>query len=534
MKNTFEKRFSQNLKIIQNKNPELFKKILDRGTRINLITANNGLATFKYKVLFIESRINPGRISIDEINSTIKNDKKGGNLIFLGSGLAYHINHLFGELYGKYNGEAIVIEKELDILTAAFFIIEPYILGNLTVVSDENYDETIDKIKNLNFSKIRIIKHPISTKLHREYYSNIESYIRGRIREETASSITTKNQKKLWERNILKNIINIKDEKYFNTADMAGRFKGPVILVASGPSVERVKRSLEKLRGSIPIISLLPSLKFLMHNNILPDAAFTTDPGFWNKERFLKAENIPLFTTFSVNPIITKNWIGKVFYFNHNLDLEDDFYEITGNNLKIPMQGTSSIVMLLFARILGFSPIYLTGFDFCGVGLKDHHSGAGFDSYLLLESKRTHGWYSKMVKRLTDEGINKVSGTDNIYTTYKLMLYKNWMEKWIVKDDLFNISEIWPIMGVKKVDPETIKIGKETNKAKFNLKFRSNFKEFLLQEHLIPVAKSIHVKPYIDLLIGRARMKLDEIKKESRIELNSGRIKPEAKGLLDP
>ena len=534
MKNTLEKRFNQNLKIIQNRNPELFKKILNRKTRINFVTAKNGLATFKYKGLFVESKINPGRIGIDKIYSTIKNDQKGGILIFLGSGLTYHINHLLGELYGKYNVKAILIEKELDILTAAFFIIEPYVLEKLIVVSGGNYDETIDKIKNLNFSKIRIIKHPISTKLHREYYSYIESYIRGRIREETASSITTENQKKLWERNILRNIIDIKDEKYFNTADMAGRFKGPVILVASGPSVERVKKKLEKLRGSIPIISLLPSLKFLMYNNILPDAAFTTDPGFWNKERFLKAENIPLFTTFSVNPIITKNWAGKVFYFNHNLDLEDEFCEITGNNLRIPMQGTSSIVMLLFARLLGFSPIYLTGFDFCGVGLKDHHSGAGFDSYLLLESERTHGWYSKMVKRLRDEGIKMVSGTGNIYTTYKLMLYKSWMEKWIVKDDLFNISEIWPITGVKKVDPETIKIGKETNEARFNLKFQSNLREFLLQEHLIPVAKNIRVKPYIDLLIERARMKLNKIKRETEIELKRGGIKPGAKDLLNP
>ena len=139
-----------------------------------------------------------------------------------------------------------------------------------------------------------------------------------------------------------------------------------------------------------------------------------------------------------------------------------------------------------------------------------------------------------MVKRLRDEGIKKVSETGNIYTTYKLMLYKSWMEKWIVKDDLFNISEIWPITGVKKVDPETIKIGKETNEARFNLKFQSNLREFLLQEHLIPVAKNIRVKPYIDLLIERARMKLNKIKRETEIELKRGGIKPGAKDLLNP
>ena len=139
-----------------------------------------------------------------------------------------------------------------------------------------------------------------------------------------------------------------------------------------------------------------------------------------------------------------------------------------------------------------------------------------------------------MVKRLRDEGIKMVSGTGNIYTTYKLMLYKSWMEKWIVKDDLFNISEIWPITGVKKVDPETIKIGKETNEARFNLKFQSNLREFLLQEHLIPVAKNIRVKPYIDLLIERARMKLNKIKRETEIELKRGGIKIGAKDLLNP
>ena len=506
MNNDINKKFNENLSIIRGINPYLFEQIESQKYKIKIIPTKNGLYTFEYKGIYIESRVSPGNIVFnrDEVFGGSIETGKISQYIFLGSGLSYHIHRFLND----ENSKGVLIERETDIFIASLFVFEPHILRKLTLIIGKNYEETIEEIKNYEFDNIKIIRHPFSTKFNKAYYDSVENYIKDRVKEEIASSVTTKAQVDLWRRNTLRNMINIKDKKYFTTGKLLGKFKGPVLLVASGPSVDNVIGKLKRLKKYLPIIALLPSMKLLKNNDIIPDALFTTDPGFWNKERFIPFTKIPLFTTYSVNPLIPRNWLGEVFYFSHGLDIESEFYEIVKNSLKIPMQGTSAIVMILFARLLGFNPIYLAGYDFCNIGLKEHHTGAGFDSYLILNSRRDYSWYTEIIKRIKNEGLIRIHEDENVYTTYKLILYKNWLEKWIVGKDLFNISEIWPIKGVRKIDLKDV----ENEIKNVGISSKDLFNKKFSDEKMFPIAQNKDLKGRLDSIIKKARHKLTEEK----------------------
>jgi hypothetical protein len=213
----------------------------------------------------------------------------------------------------------------------------------------------------------------------------------------------------------------------------------------------------------------------------MPDFAVTTDAGFWNRYRFTQGPRLPLITTYSADPVLLRNWNGESFFFSHDLPIEGLFASIGESSLTIPMQGTASIVMLLLARLMGFTEIYLAGYDFSFLGLKDHHRGAGFERLCQRSVTRFDTWGTKVLGRLHADRVvaadDCLGGT--VLSTYKLILYRNWFEREVDLTGLQRLNNGVKIRGLAPVSVTDIDAYGEEMRGEFQRRLK-NLPEVLI------------------------------------------------------
>lgn len=440
----YKKNYLLNLTHIQKINPSLYSKLEYISGNCQLETAKDGSLALKKGGVYLESRYHPKRNSSRYLKVETE---KYETIIFLGSGLGYHINDLLmGEnKKPRVNCKYVLIEKDPEVYKAALHILEPELLSNISSLIGldlKNLEESLDEeIGFLNFQKISIIRHQQSINLESLYYSRIEEALVKRFKSSIASRTTEGKTQGLWVRNIFKNLSH-RDYRFHGTRGLLNLFEGPVILVSSGPFIEDIIEPLKSWSRKLPLFSLLPSVPYLLKNGINPDFIVTTDGSFWNRLRFIGGVNLPLLTTYSVDPSLVKNWPASIYFFSHGLLLEEKLPVIREWSLKVPMQGTSSLVMILLARLMGFKEIYLAGFDFAYRGMKDHHPGAGFDNLYLSIYFRLKNWNTLLFEKLKKEYLIKVMDLygKSLYSSHKLMLYRNWLKGEVWGRDLFRLN----------------------------------------------------------------------------------------------
>jgi hypothetical protein len=255
---------------------------------------------------------------------------------------------------------------------------------------------------------------------------------------------------RLWIRNVLRNLVHRKVD-VFGLKPLHSRFSGPAILVSSGPFLEEVITDLVRWSQNLPVIALLPSLRYLLYNGVIPDFVVSTDAGYWNRTRLVRDCTIPLISTCSVDTVLLRSWAGVTYIFSHGLPVENQFGILKERSIIIPMQGTASIVMILLARKLGFTKLFLAGYDFGFRGVMDHTCGAGFDELLYLSSTSLYNWPTLVLERLKRDRIERVVDHfgDEISSTHKLILYRNWFEREVELGDLIRLNNGARIAGLR-------------------------------------------------------------------------------------
>ena len=350
-----------------------------------------------------------------------------GPVIYLGSGLGYRINRM----QATAGGESVLIERDPDVFRAALYVLEPAVLRALVLYVDTDTQVLAREIPGLlRGRRVHIFQHRRSVQLHRHYYDEVLTLINDALKSILASDVTAQASRRLWLKNVLRNLASL-GRGCFGSRSLYRAFSGPAILVASGPFLEDIVDDLRRWAGLVPLFSLLPSVPYLQHSGITPDFVVTTDAGFWNRYRVCRGCSLPLITTYSADPVLVANWEGARLFFSHGLTIERLIPPIYRSSLVIPMQGTASIVMVLLARAMGFTDLYLAGFDFAFQGMKDHHRGAGFEALLSSVAYRFAPLPTVLTGRMRSEGMRRVEDCRGvpIPTSHKLLLYRNWFER---------------------------------------------------------------------------------------------------------
>jgi hypothetical protein len=378
---------------------------------------------------------------------------------FLGSGLGYHINRLLESADPGKGSAGLLLERDVRVFSACLYVLKPRVLSVLVpFVGEDSLSGAQQYLaREPRVSEISIVSHPGSRRLHPGFYTRAELLLKRRRAESAASSLTQRAAGGVWERNVVKNLRRL-DRRCFSSLPLKGLFNGPAILAASGPFLEEAAPLLRAQAGRLPVLALLPSVPFLLENGIRPLMAVTTDPGYWNRLHLvrgadlqgagLRGADLPLVTTFSVDTVLFREWPSEKYLFSHGLSLERRLASVADSTLEIPMQGTASIVMILLARMLGFSRLYLAGFDFAFNGLQDHHRGAGFQGYLYAITNRLRPRPTQSADRMRNAVSVRGSDGGRLTTSPALMLYRNWLESETGCDDLVRLNRGASIQGL--------------------------------------------------------------------------------------
>lgn len=365
---------------------------------MDLISTRDGVKTLSYNKVYLHSKYSP----LKEAEKFVKSNITTKNtLIILGAGLGY----LFKAVKRKNpNVEIISIpyNKELGELSLELNP-EPRIQWDMETPLQDfiKVNININNIKDL-----QVIEWQPASRAFPEVSSIFGQILIERIRKVNGNLMTTARFGKKWIQNSIKNFLNI--DSYVTDI----KVNKPVVIVASGKSLERSIELIKEIRNSITLISLTSANKALNSHEITPDISFSTDPGYYSKLHIYNNNQLiamPLTNSTSNN--------NPVLLINQGNDFENEIIDLGCIPcIKLSENGTVAGSALDFALRYSKHPIYLIGQDLAPSDIQSHISPYAFDNLLKKDESKISPYYSIMFKRWINSGI-----------TYKT--YRDWFSK---------------------------------------------------------------------------------------------------------
>jgi len=244
--------------------------------------------------------------------------------------------------------------------------------------------------------------------------------------------------------NLGKNYAKLKELMQLRSYDIPepGSAKGPVIVLGSGPSLDEAIPFLKET--DIPLWVTPSQLWTMLHHKIQPDCMMVHDPwpatakeylprnGDWNTATKKALGAIRVATHPGVHPDVFKwRWITSAWMyllqtdpFNPNSQSAIDNICLalyTGNNPEIKhplnhvimMSPSTSLQAAILASYLGYSPIYMIGYDLCQWRNRTRAQTWGAD----LKERKMADWDKQYDPDLMQKG-------DNGYMITASMLYE--------------------------------------------------------------------------------------------------------------
>ncbi len=192
--------------------------------------------------------------------------------------------------------------------------------------------------------------------------------------------------------------------------------ENPIVIAASGPSLQSSIPLLIKNRNKFHLIALSSAILPLIKNSIIPDLALSTDGGFWAKKHLSilkKYPEIPLAiaTEGNADTIILKN--SKIV----PLSYSDGFSKKLFNFLCLKTElaernGTVSGTAVNFAQKLTSSKVFICGLDLCASKGFQHTMPNALETF----NKRFDFCLLPQETRITK----------SIFNSESLKIYENW------------------------------------------------------------------------------------------------------------
>ncbi|MDA3809385.1 MAG: DUF115 domain-containing protein [Spirochaetaceae bacterium] len=383
---------------------------------------------------YVHSRFNPIRESERYIKNEISNE--AGFIIFAGFGLAYHIEY-FLKSYENIN--FLIVEHDvqffLHALSARDF--KEVILSERVQFLIGTEPEDCGIILEQNPGKvIQLLKLRSVYDKNEDFYKNLDIFIQNYVSRKEINLSTLKRFGKLWVRNLAVNARQLAIAPGINR--IRGRFcEIPALLIAAGPSLDRIKPYLHELKQRFLIVAVDTALRACLEENIEPDFTVVVDPQYWNSrhlDRCYTNETI-LLSEISTYPSVFRQVKGKVFLCSTDFPLGlfmEGKTEIKG---KLKAGGSVATAAWDFCRTLSITEIWCAGLDLGFPGKQTHFKGSFFEQRAHWLSDRTFPSESMSWHALIDAGLKKIeSNSGNItWTDKRMSIYSRWFEEQMEK-----------------------------------------------------------------------------------------------------
>ena len=439
-KNKYNLRAIQKLKNYQTEN-DLYKIKLNKDNLITVIYNDKPL-TSAYAPIEEAKRL---------INQNVK-DSSSHIGIFLSIASFYHIDYF---LSLNEDSEAIIIEKDIEIVKLVFENIESKNLKRAIILLNEKIEDIISffnfYIAEENIKKIIYIRHIRASNIKAEnknYYDNIHAVLINNIKEKLMSLTSNYYFAPIWARNIIYNLKLNKGYSIKTYKNILNK-KTPLLLISAGASIDNYIEKIKELSKTYFILSLSHAFNTLIKNGIKADAIVSTDGGFYSSIHIIDSikNDVPIFTAHTTYPFpLTNIDKNRIFYFSHNESFEKIIYPHKNtNNIYFQMEGSVIMPALRIANFLNPKYIILAGCDFCHLNDKSHsiYSNAVALDFLISDKLKT--FENLKYKRLNDN--QNIECYDNILrkSSASLISYKTHFETLaneIIKEtEIFNLTK---------------------------------------------------------------------------------------------
>ncbi len=366
--------------------------------------------------------------------SHFKNDELFNVFTLFGLGNGMFVRKILKENKAEQDIKIIVYEPDMSILKTVLENIDiSDIIGNEDVnlyireIADEPFGEVLDRI--INYKNIKNVRNAVYPNYTLFFENDLKNYSNSiKINKEAVKGSMDANEKfgKAFYNNIFDNIHKYLDSKSLISLKEKYPKEVPVIIVSSGPSLNKNIGDLKEAVGKALIVAVDSAMPILLHEEIVPDLYASID-GMKFLEHFKdeKTKEIPILTALSATPGAVRD--GQTAFFEKGInDYINAFLEKEGIDAPVlSTGGTVANTAYAFAEFLGAKSIILCGQDLAYTGDKAHADHALSDNNSIVQDSL----------RLTKD----IYGNE-VKTSVEFMLYKDWFEREIKKNGVRTID----------------------------------------------------------------------------------------------
>jgi hypothetical protein len=426
------KYWEKNRAVLEKNFPGLEKTISkpeeDFESRCSVETAASGSPTLRIDGLYVHSKHDPEREALRLAASIPEGE---GPLVVLGFGLGYLAE---AASRGRRDRPLVVVEKHPSLIRRA---LEERDLGdflssgNLIFVTGGAAEGITGPLDLFELPPAFIKTRPLG-ELDGDWYGQAESSASALLRRREVNRATLKKFGKRWVRNLGKNREAIRDLPGIAALAGVGR-DFPALLVAAGPSLDRVAPLLPALKERCILVAVDTALRFLLAHDVEPDFTVTVDPQYWNDRHLDRSGSRGgnLVAESAVYPRSLRQGFRRSFLCSSLFPLGRFIEDRVETKGPLGAGGSVATSAWDFARLLGCGEIWIAGLDLGFPHLKTHFRGALFEERALYGAGRFCPSETRSALSLLEGRPFPAPAMDGgtILTDKRLSLYGTWFER---------------------------------------------------------------------------------------------------------
>ncbi len=413
-----------------------------------MITINLSQSRLPYaKVdnLQIHSSYDPRKEAVRFIDSIFKSTPE--TIILLGPGLCY----IYDEILKRFP-----VSKVICIFYSKFFFdrFKNNHIFSWHPESGIKIDAFLSDILNeFELEGLKIIEWPPSASAFPEISRSINKAINQKIRELNGNMITTSYFGRKWLKNSFLNFL------YINNYITNIHTDYPIVIAASGPSLEKAISLIKSIRSRIRLFALSSSVTALIANNIYPDLIIQTDPGYFAAMHFRYLHySIPTALTL---PSATGIWktASPVLLLTNSSFYENSLISVSGMPaVNVFSHGTVAGTALQIALQATESAVIFAGLDLCYNDILPHVRPHSFDPLFESRAAKYNPYLNQVFSSTLTAAPDKISNKQR--TSLPLKTYAGWFSN---KSSAFpdRVYRFLPsaacITGIPSISEEDIK-----------------------------------------------------------------------------
>ena len=325
-----------------------------------------------------------------------------------------------------------------------------------------------------------LLKNRALIQLDEAWYAEAERRIQSWASRDDVNLATLRRFGRRWVRNLARNLPAIRDTPGISLLENClsggggeapswGEYRSPVkegtaplLLVAAGPSLDRLRPFLPAFAERCVVVAVDTSLRFLLEEGVCPDFTVAVDPQYWNARHLDRtwARESRLIAESAVYPPVLRHPFGGAFLCQSLFPLGRFIEDRVDPKGQLGAGGSVATTAWDFARILGPSSIWIAGLDLGFPGLMTHFKGAVFEERALAEGQRLLPAETRSFRALRDGRPFQApaAGGGQVLTDRRLSLYSAWFEERLrmypqIRNRSFSPGGL-AIFGMETAEPE--------------------------------------------------------------------------------